>query len=146
MADSQALSARNGQTDLVGRGREDNPELLPVEEDIRTTREQIARTASQIQQKIRTDLDWKQWIQRYPLRTVTIAVAAGTVVGFALPSGGRSSHRREDRRGLRSSEQQAIQETGKTTILASIAANVATTLLREGANYLAQRVFRDEGR
>lgn len=142
MADSKAL-ARNGQGTLSDR-KDDRAERLSAEEQIRTTREEIARTTSQIQQKLRTDLDWKVWVARYPLRTVSIALAAGVLTGFSLPS---SSGRRPSngKRPLRASDEQAIQETGKTTLLATVAANVATTLLRQGGTYLIQRFF-DEKR
>lgn len=145
MADSKAL-ARNGRRNL-GEQNDDRIERLSAEEQIRTTREEIARTTSQIQKKLRTDLDWKVWVARYPLPTVTIALAAGVLTGLSLPSSSarRSSPSASGKRKLRASEEEAIQETGKTTVLATVAANVATTLLRQGGNYLIQRLF-DEKR
>jgi ElaB/YqjD/DUF883 family membrane-anchored ribosome-binding protein len=119
---------------------------LPAEEEIRRTRQEIAATTTQIQRQIRSSLDWKRWVDRHPLATVTLAVATGFVVGSALPSlSGTQSVRSEGKtqEGLQP-EQELIDATSKNTVVATVLTNVAMNVLREGSSYLVRKFFTEK--
>jgi hypothetical protein len=118
---------------------------LPAEEEIRRTRQQIAATTTQIQQQMRSNLDWKLWVNRYPLSSVTLMVATGFLVGSALPSAAtpRSSTRSKNKENP-PSQQEIVEETGKNTVVATVLTNVALNVLREGSSYMIRRFFTDK--
>lgn len=126
---------------------------LPAEEEIRRTRQQIAATTTQIQQQVRSNLDWKLWVDRHPLATVTIAVATGFLVGSALPSPSgtksgtksvRSGGDNQDSIESPKREKEIIEETGKNTVVATVLTSVAMNVLREGSSYLVRKFFTDK--
>ncbi len=119
---------------------------LPAEEEIRRTRQQIAATTTQIQQQVRSSLDWKLWVDRHPLATVTVAVAAGFLVGSALPSpsGKRSARSGDNNQESPKREKELIEETGKNTVVATVLTSVAMNVLREGSSYLVRKFFTDK--
>jgi ElaB/YqjD/DUF883 family membrane-anchored ribosome-binding protein len=119
---------------------------LPAEEEIRRTRQQIAATTTQIQQQVRSSLDWKLWVDRHPLATVTIAVAAGFLAGSALPSpsGKRSVRSGDNNQESPKREKELIEETGKNTVVATVLTSVAMNVLREGSSYLVRKFFTDK--
>jgi hypothetical protein len=116
---------------------------LPAEEEIRRTREQIAATTSQIQMQVRSNLSWRQWVNRHPLAVVSIATTTGFLIGSALPSSDRSSPK-SNGKGSPKRDQQLIEKTGKNTLVATVLTNVALNVLREGSSYLARRFFSDK--
>ncbi len=122
---------------------------LPAEEEIRRTRQQIAATTTQIQQQVRSNLDWKLWVDRHPLASVTIATAAGFIVGSALPSpsgtkSARSGSKNQDSLESPKREKELIEETGKNTVFATVLTSVAMNVLREGSSYMVRKFFTDK--
>lgn len=98
---------------------------------LQKTREQIAETAGQIEERVRTDLNWQTWVKRYPLKSVGLAVAAGALAGLGL--GGRRKPSEPD------------EATSKpSTFMTSIISTVATIALREGAKIVAERLIGDK--
>jgi hypothetical protein len=116
---------------------------LPAEEEIRRTRERIAATTSQIQMQVRSNLSWRQWVNRYPLAVVSIATTTGFLIGSALPSSDRPIKSGERGKGS-PRDQQLIEETGNNTLVATVLTNVALNVLREGSSYLVRRFFSDK--
>jgi hypothetical protein len=113
---------------------------LPAEEEIRRTREQIAATTSQIQMQVRSNLSWRQWVNRYPLAVASIATTTGFLIGSALPSSDRPIKSNGEGKGS-PRDQKLIEETGKNTLVATVLTNVALNVLREGSSYLVRRFF-----
>jgi ElaB/YqjD/DUF883 family membrane-anchored ribosome-binding protein len=135
-------------TQIVPRTKnkvEIDEQRLPAEEEIRRTREQIAATTSQIQMQVRSNLSWRQWVNRYPLAVVSIATTTGFLIGSALPSSDRRNVKSNSRgKGNQKRDQELIEETGKNTLVATVLTNVALNVLREGSSYLARRFFSDK--
>ncbi|UFP95444.1 hypothetical protein [Gloeobacter morelensis] len=131
MADSQEVTvAANGKLAPSGP-----PETAPLAEaDLQRTRERIAQTASAIEQRVKADLDWRTWVNRYPLGAVGVAAAAGALVALSLPGGSR---RRANRDAV------IAREVGKSSLVASVVSTVATIALREGARIVVERFLGD---
>lgn len=122
---------------------------LPAEEEIRRTRQQIAATTTQIQLQMRSTLDWKLWVDRYPLQTMTLVAATGFLVSSALPSPSKAPKERSARSNSNAKEntpreKEIVEETGKNTVVATVLTNVALNVLREGSSYLIRRFFTDK--
>ncbi len=131
-------------TQIVPRAKnkvEIDEQRLPAEEEIRRTREQIAATTSQIQMQVRSNLSWRQWVNRYPLVVVSIATTTGFLIGSALPPSDRPNG---SGKGNQKRDKELIEETGKNTLVATVLTNVALNVLREGSSYLVRRFFSDK--
>jgi ElaB/YqjD/DUF883 family membrane-anchored ribosome-binding protein len=98
---------------------------------LQKTRERIAETAGQIEERVKTDLNWQTWVKRYPLRSVGLAIAAGALAGLSL--GGR-----------RKSTELVETPSKPSTLMTSVLSTVATIALREGAKIVAERLIGDK--
>ncbi len=136
----------NAQITTIPKDQQSTDQRLPAEEEIRRTREQIVATTAQIQLQMRSNLSWKQWVDRYPLAVVAMAATSGFLIGFALPSSSERLRSKSDSRiqGNPKREQKLIEKTGKDTLVATVLTNVAMNVLREGSSYLARRFFSDK--
>lgn len=96
---------------------------------LQKTRERIAETAGQIEERFKTDFNWQTWVKRYPLKSVGLAIAAGVLAGVSLGSRRQSS--------------ETTTATGKppNTLVTSVLSTVATIALREGAKLVAERLI-----
>lgn len=101
------------------------------EEALQKTRERIAETAGQIEERVKTDFHWQTWVRRYPLKSVGLAVAAGAIAGLSL--GGR-----------RKSSEPTTHADNHGTLVTSLISTVATIVLREGAKIVAERLIGDK--
>ncbi|AGY58334.1 hypothetical protein [Gloeobacter kilaueensis] len=144
MADTQAIT-RQDRDDIKAASSVSEAEQLPAEREIRRTRAQISQTTALLQQQLRANMSWQLWLYRYPYQAVALAAAAGIVAGFALPGGRPSRSNRPAKPGATPTRREAelIKQTGQNTLVATVLTNVATTVLREGAQYLAKRFFDD---
>jgi ElaB/YqjD/DUF883 family membrane-anchored ribosome-binding protein len=120
MADAQEIAVSTN-----GTGKALNEAAL------QKTRERIAETAGQIEERVKTDLNWQTWVKRYPLRSVGLAIAAGALASLSLG----------DRR--KSSEPAATAEKSNT-LITSVLSTVATIALKEGAKIVAERLIGDK--
>ncbi|MGA7932962.1 MAG: hypothetical protein WCA35_05235 [Kovacikia sp.] len=138
----------NAQIITIDKIDQDKPateQRLPAEEEIRRTREQIAATTAQIQLQIRSNLSWRQWVDRYPVTVVTLAATSGFLIGSLLPSSDRPRAQSNSKvQGSSKREQELVEETGKNTLVATVLTNVAMNVLREGSSYLVRRFFSDK--
>jgi ElaB/YqjD/DUF883 family membrane-anchored ribosome-binding protein len=98
---------------------------------LQKTRERIAETAGQIEERVKTDLNWQTWVKRYPLKSVGLAIAAGALASLSF--GGRR----------KSSEPTAASEKSNT-LITSVLSTVATIALKEGAKIVAERLIGDK--
>jgi ElaB/YqjD/DUF883 family membrane-anchored ribosome-binding protein len=98
---------------------------------LQKTRERIAETAGQIEERVKTDLNWQTWVKRYPLKSVSLAIAAGALAGLSL--GGR-----------RKSVEPTENISKPSTLMMSVLSTVATIALKEGAKIVAERLIGDK--
>lgn len=138
----------NAQIITIDKIDQDKPAIeqrLPAEEEIRRTREQIAATTTQIQLQMRSNLSWRQWVDRYPVTIVTLAATSGFLIGSLLPSSDRPrAQSNSNVQGSPKREQELIEETSKNTLVATVLTKVALNVLREGSSYLVRRFFSDK--
>lgn len=98
---------------------------------LQKTRERIAETAGQIEERVKTDLNWQTWVKRYPLKSVGLAIAAGALAGLSL--------------GGRRKPSEPTETTSKpSTLMTSVISTVAKIALREGAKIVAERLIGDK--
>jgi ElaB/YqjD/DUF883 family membrane-anchored ribosome-binding protein len=98
---------------------------------LQKTRERIAETAGQIEERVKTDLNWQTWVKRYPLKSVGLAIAAGALASLSF--GGR-----------RKSSEPAATAEKSNTLITSVLSTVATIALKEGAKIVAERLIGDK--
>ncbi|AGY56505.1 hypothetical protein [Gloeobacter kilaueensis] len=133
MADTQEISVvTNGKLAATPAD-----ELPLSEADLQRTRERIAQTATQIEKRVKEDLNWRTWVGRYPLTAVGLAAAAGALVAMGLP----------DRRNKnRTGEAAIVREASKNSLLATVVSTVATIALREGIKVVSERLLGESNR
>jgi len=119
MADAKEI------TDGTANGRS----LSTVDEaTLQSTRTRIAETAGRIEERLKSDLDWRTWVDRYPLQAAGAVAAVGVLAGLAL--GSRRSR----------SDAPIAKEAARTSLVATVASAVATAVVREAARALVERL------
>lgn len=102
-----------------------------VTQEIHEAREQLTETATQIQRRVRSNLNWRHIIQHQPLTVLTVALGIGALVGFA--SAPKSI----------ATSSGASKATPKVDVWTPTLAMIVTSVVREGAKYLFDERLRD---
>jgi hypothetical protein len=58
-----------------------DPALVRAEAEISSTRDRVARSVLELQRELARAVDWRQWIRRKPVLSVTLAFGLGFLLG-----------------------------------------------------------------
>jgi ElaB/YqjD/DUF883 family membrane-anchored ribosome-binding protein len=58
-----------------------DPALIRAEAEIAESREQVARSVTELQRELARVVDWREWIRRKPLAAVGLAFGLGLLLG-----------------------------------------------------------------
>jgi hypothetical protein len=68
-------------TPAKNQGRARDPEIVRAEAELARTRETVALSVAALQREVSRTLDWRGWVQRKPLVSVTLAFCVGAWLG-----------------------------------------------------------------
>jgi hypothetical protein len=80
-----------------------------IEEQIHRTREDLRDNLNELQEKVKSVLDWRTHLEARPLGVLTLALGGGMLLGALLPRGANVKQRREHSL-VRSEEGRAAEE------------------------------------
>ncbi|MBC8122203.1 MAG: hypothetical protein H7Y22_10240 [Gemmatimonadaceae bacterium] len=141
MADAQEIGTAGNGKMLPADEHSPKLETALVETDMQRTRERIAQTANQIERRVKDDLNWQTWVNRYPLPVLGLAAATGALVGLSLPAGAKRTASKTGKDDA--IEERVAEQTGKSTLVATVVSTLTTTVLREASNYLIKRFLKE---
>jgi len=109
-----------------------DPTLISVEKEIEQARQEIAKTAIQLQKRLRNNFNWRYIVERQPFTVVGIAVGIGALVGFATAPKSNPAPRL------------SISNSTEPNFWTPTITAAMTYAVREGSKYLFERILNEK--
>jgi hypothetical protein len=86
-----------------------------IEEQIHRTREDLRDNLNELEEKVRSALDWRTHFEQHPLTMLTVALGGGILLAAVLLPGGNGRQRRYSDASVRSHERMAAGQAESRT-------------------------------
>jgi len=117
--------------------REDTRTTEEIRQDIEQKRQEIAGTVDQLGEKIRRQLDWREYIRCYPF----VTVGAAALLGFLISRRVLRSKQRSARDMLLDALERALGREQKAESLGIIKGLAGAAITRIATNYIQSKLI-----